>query len=202
MTLAPSLAAVILAGGASSRMGAPKALLPWKGEPVAARLTRIFAEELGSSHLVLGHNSIAIHGVLPRLPRVHIIVNAAPERGMLSSLQCGLRAVSPAAEGIFFLPVDYPAISPHTIAAMREAWLAAPSAQVVLPRSAGRRGHPVLISRAVANELLRLSSDSAAHKVIRADESRIRYVDVADDAIHRDADDAASFDELQREFGR
>jgi molybdenum cofactor cytidylyltransferase len=100
-----------------------------------------------------------------------------------------------------FLPVDYPAIAPSTIAAMRDAWMSTPGAQVILPRAAGRRGHPVLISRAVAEELLRLEPEAAAHLVIRAGESRIRYVDVADDAIHRDADDAASFAELQREFG-
>ncbi|MEP7367825.1 MAG: nucleotidyltransferase family protein [Acidobacteriota bacterium] len=201
MTLAPSLTAVILAGGASSRMGAPKALLTWNGEPVAVRLARMFVEALGNARLVLGHDANAIRAALPPLVRASTVVNYAPQRGMLSSLQCGLRAVPHAAAGIFFLPVDYPAISASTIAAMRDAWMATPSAQILLPRSAGRRGHPVLISRAIAEELLRLPPEAAAHVVIRADESRIHYVDVDDPAIHRDADDAASFTALQREFG-
>jgi len=182
-------------------MGAPKALLPWSGEPAAVRLTRLFTEAVSGAILVLGHGAARIHAGLPPLPRVRTVVNHAPERGMLSSLQCGLRAVHGAAQGVFFLPVDYPAISPRTLAALRDAWMAAPWAQVVLPRSGGRRGHPVLVSRAVANELLCLPQDAEARTVIRADESRVRYVDVDDEAIHRDADDEESLATLRREFG-
>lgn len=201
MILSPSLTGVVLAGGASSRMGTPKAVLAWAGEPVAARLTRLFVEALGSALLVLGHDGTALHAALPPLPRALTVVNHAPQRGMLSSLQCGLRAAPAESAALFFLPVDYPAISPRTIAALRDAWSAAPHAQIVLPRAGGRRGHPVLVSRAVAQELLRLPPGGAAHTVIRSDESRILYVDVEDSAIHRDADDAAAFAALQKEFG-
>lgn len=167
---------------------------------MAVRLMRLFAAAVGSACLVLGHDAAAIQAALPPLPRVRTVVNAHAERGMLSSLQCGLRVAPAAAEAIFFLPVDYPAISPNTIAALRDAWTASPGAPILLPRSSGRRGHPVLISRAIGHELLRLPADAAAHVVIRADESRVRYVDVDDDAIHRDADDAGSYAALRMEF--
>jgi molybdenum cofactor cytidylyltransferase len=182
-------------------MGEPKALLSWRGDPVAARLTRLFAHALGDAILVLGHDAPAIHAALPPMPHVRTVVNYHPERGMLSSLQCGLRALPASAEGAFFLPVDYPAIAPATVAAMVQCWLSAPHAPILVPRSSGRRGHPVLISRSIAEELLRLPPNGAAHTVIRADEARLRYVDVADEAIHRDADDAPSFNALRQEFG-
>lgn len=196
-----SLSAVILAGGASARMGAPKALLRWRGEPVAARLARIFVEACGEAWIVLGHGAAAVHAGLPVVRGARVVVNPDPGRGMLSSLQCGLRAARGSA-GVFFLPVDYPAIAGRTIAAMCEAWYRAPWTPIMAPRHGGRRGHPVLVSRAVAGELLRLDSGRPAHTVIRASEERVRYVDVDDAAIHRDADDPESFAALEREFGR
>lgn len=201
MNTPSSLSAVILAGGASTRMGAPKALLRWRGEPVAARLARIFVEAAGEAWIVLGHGSEAIQAELPAVRGARVVVNPEPERGMLSSLQCGLRAAR-GANGVFFLPVDYPAIDSRTIAAMRAEWYRAPWTRILAPRHGGRRGHPVLVSRCVAEELLRLGPACAVHTVIRAGEERLRYVDVDDAAIHRDADDPESFAALEREFSR
>lgn len=196
------LSAVVLAGGASSRMETAKALLAWRGEPVAVRLAGLFVEAVGEAWVVLGHEAGAIAGALPGVARVRVVVNARPERGMLSSLQCGLRAaLAEGAEGVFFLPVDYAAVSGETVAAMRDAWWARAGAQVMLPREGGRRGHPVLVSRAVAEEVLRLPAEGAAHEVIRRDAGRVEYVDVADAAIHRDADDAEAWAALVKEFG-
>ena len=110
-------------------------------------------------------------------------------------------ALAEGAEGVFFLPVDYAAVSGETVAAMRDAWWATAGAQVMVPREGGRRGHPVLVSRAVAEELLRLPAEGAAHEVIRREAGRVVYVDVADAAIHRDADDAEAWAALVKEFG-
>ena len=73
------IAALILAAGASSRMGAPKALLAFEGETFLQRLRRMFAAHC-EPVLVVGSPSSTFPVD---------VVNPLPERGMLSSLQQG-----------------------------------------------------------------------------------------------------------------
>ena len=82
-------AGLILAGGASRRMGRPKALLEYEGETFLGRLQRIFLEHTDPVVIVLGHDAGNLRWLLD--PRVKQALNSDPERGMLSSLQAGLR---------------------------------------------------------------------------------------------------------------
>ena len=108
------LAAVILAAGASQRMGRPKAALVYDGESFLARAVRLFSPLCDPVVVVLPPAGM----ICP--PGVLCTVNPAPERGMLSSLQCGFRAVPDEVERVFFMPVDLPAISGATVAALVE----------------------------------------------------------------------------------
>ena len=87
-----SIAGVILAAGASSRMGQPKALLEYKGETFLHRLAGMLDEVCGRVVVVLGYDAERVRAAVPA--GAETTVNPAPERGMLSSLQCGLRAVA------------------------------------------------------------------------------------------------------------
>jgi molybdenum cofactor cytidylyltransferase len=176
-------AAVILAGGASRRMGSPKALLPYRGETFIDRLIGVFAP-CDEVVVVLGHDADTICAGIER--RTTLVVNPDPERGQLSSLQCGLSAVA-SADAIFFTPVDYPAIDPSTIRAMLLL-----AGTFAMPRHNGRRGHPVLIDRQLLAELL--ACKTAARDVIRAHEPR--YIDVDDPGILEDIDDPAAYARL------
>src|SRR6185369_9380262 len=110
-------------------------------------------------------------------------VNPAPERGMLSSLQCGFRAVPDEVERVFFMPVDLPAISGATVAALVEN---AGTPPLILPRYDGKRGHPVLVRRDLIPEFLALPSSAQARDIVERHESEIRYVDVNDPGILAD----------------
>lgn len=177
-------------------MGSPKALLECGGQKFAERLARLFTRYLDSCIVVLGHDAPAIRAALPRMARVSYVVNHAPERGMLSSLQCAIRVLPPEAEAAIFTPVDFPAIAAATIAALSGAQSSRP---IIVPRCEGRRGHPVLCRRSILDELLRLPATSAPNEVIRRDGSRVHYVDVDDPNIHRDVDDLAAYEELLAE---
>ena len=78
--------------------------------------------------------------------RATFVVNPDWARGQTSSMQCGLRAVPPEADGVLFTLVDHPAVAPATI----DALLAGPRAALLrVPRYHGRRGHPIWFSRAI-----------------------------------------------------
>ena len=176
-------------------MGRPKALLIYENETFIGRLQRIFLEHCAPVVVVLGHDAQVIRSSLDA--RVQVAVNPDPERGMLSSLQTGLRALSDARR-ILFLPLDYPAIQSSTVARL----CASPARVIAMPRFEGTRGHPVLISRAVADELLALPVDAAARDVIRSHDAEIHYVDVADPAILMDVDTPGDYEALVKGSSR
>ena len=182
-------AGLILAGGASRRMGRPKALLEYEGETFLGRLQRIFLEHTDPVVIVLGHDAGNLRWLLD--PRVRQALNSDPERGMLSSLQVGLTEMS-TAERVLFLPLDYPAIRPETI----EKLCAMPLADVAMPRYQGRRGHPVLISQRVARQLLTLPATAAARDVIRSYNDTVLYVEVDDPGILIDVDTPEDYQRL------
>ena len=173
-------------------MGRPKALLQYHGETFLGRLQRIFLDQhCAPVVVVLGHDASTVRPALD--PRVKAAVNPDPERGMLSSLQAGLSLLRDA-ERVLFLPLDYPAIQPGTIASL----CATPMCDVAMPRYQGRRGHPVLISQTVVRELLALPVDGAARDVIRSHNDGVRYVDVNDPAILMDVDTPEDYHALSR----
>lgn len=194
---AGTFAAVILAGGASSRMGAPKALLRYRGETFLDRLVRLFGEHCAPVVAVVGHSADLVVRGLARPDAALLVVNPRPERGQFSSLQAGLRGTGGAADAVFFHPVDTPAIEARTIGQLCAAWAGAPAGTLVLkPRWHGRTGHPVLIAAALAREWLALPAESSAREVLRGHAAATLTVDVDDAGIVRDADTPEDYEQL------
>ena len=94
MTPLPSIAGIILSGGASRRMGTPKALLRFQNETFLDRLIRVFSAACDPIIVVVGEHADAIRSGIERGRDVLFAVNPDPDRGMLSSLQRGRRDVS------------------------------------------------------------------------------------------------------------
>jgi len=109
-------------------------------------------------------------------------------RGMTTSMQCGLRAVPPDAEGVLFTLVDHPAASPATL----DALLAPPDPRhaplVRVPRYRAKRGHPIWFSRQLIPEFLALSAEGAAREVVRRYVDRTEFPDLDDPGIVADID--------------
>jgi molybdenum cofactor cytidylyltransferase len=181
-------AGIILAAGASRRMGAVKALVRFQGESLVDRAILAMGAAATPVIVVLGHHAEAIREGALRGGEAMWVVNSEPERGQLSSLQCGLRAVPAEAPAAIFTPVDYPAVQPDTI--RRIAGALGDGALLSVPRCQGRRGHPVGIGRALFGEFLALPAGGRASDVVARHQSEIRYVDVDDAGILDDADDA------------
>jgi molybdenum cofactor cytidylyltransferase len=166
-------------------MGSPKALLQYRGETFLQRMHRLMSLCCDRVVIVLAPGTEAWAPV-----GASIVVNPDPDRGMLSSLQCGLSKA--AADAVVFTPLDYPAIQESTIRAVVSS-----AGEIVIPRYGGKRGHPVRISNAVAQELLALPVETGTPAdVIRRDAARIQYVEVDDPGIHRDIDLPSEYQEL------
>lgn len=186
------IAGIILAAGASSRMGSPKALLDYRGEMFIARLVRVLSGACDPVIVALGYHVDTIRPAIKGTGT--IVINPAPERGQLSSLQTALAALPPDTEGFAFIPVDSPAVEPSTVESLRAAFLKRGSAtRFVIPRYQGKRGHPVFATRAIAEELLALPPTGKDSDVVHSHVPDTVYVDVDDPGILVDIDDPAAY---------
>lgn len=191
----PSIAGIILSGGASRRMGTPKALLRFEDETFLDRMVRLFADVCGPVIVVLGHNPEQIRSGMERASQAIFTVNPDPERGMLSSLQCGLAEVPQNVEAVLFTPVDHPRLRSATIEKLA-AEFGVHRAPVTIPTYQGRHGHPVCIARPPIAELLALPATSQASEIIHRYRSETVYVEVDDAGVTTDVDDPKAYAEL------
>jgi CTP:molybdopterin cytidylyltransferase MocA len=187
----PQPAAIILAGGESSRMGAPKALLEVGGITFAERLVRTFAAVCDPVLLVTGANA-GIYA--PPAVEVH---NPLWRQGQLTSLQAGLRALPVDVPAAFFCPVDCPLFRDDTVAALWSVFQAQPTA-FVIPRQGDRRGHPVLAGPRAIASLLALPASAQARDVVHRFRPETTYVDVDDPGIFADIDTPADYQRILR----
>jgi CTP:molybdopterin cytidylyltransferase MocA len=191
-----NLAGLILCGGASRRMGSPKALLDLNGETFLDRLIRILGASCREVTVVLGHEPDAILPGLRRASEVRFVRNPNWEAGQLSSLQTGLRSIK-SADCIVFTPVDYPSIENSTVSALAAAIASDDRNRLFfVPRHGGRHGHPICFRNSVTAEFLALPVEASAREVIRAHRAHTLYVDVVDPGILCDVDDPASYQRL------
>ncbi len=189
------IAGIILSGGASRRMGTPKALLQYRGETFLDRLIWIFTTVCNPVIVVVGEHADKIRSGIARSGEVLFAVNPDPERGMLSSLQCGLAIVPPDADAAMFLPVDHPEIALDTVRSVAQQFRR-DRAPVTVPVHLGEHGHPVCIARPVIDELLALPVDAKASDVIHRHVEQTSYIEVPDQAVITDVDDPAAYADL------
>jgi molybdenum cofactor cytidylyltransferase len=174
------LAAVILSGGASRRMGSPKALVSYQGRPFLEHLLSVTKHPaIGVRRVVLGADAEAISKGIALAPG-EIVINAEWEKGQLSSIHAALRSLPPNTDGILLCPVDHPLISTVLVGSLIEAFLAS-HAPVVVPVFNGKRGHPVIFSSAVYEELLNAPLEQGARSVVWAHKGAVLEVATAEE---------------------
>ena len=192
------MAAIVLAAGASTRMGQPKALIELEGRSFLARCLAL-AEPCARRFVV--HGATPLHDA-PRPPGVALVSNPNWRRGPLSSLQVGLRAAmaaSPGLRGILVLTVDRPHVRPETIGDLLAHHARHPD-RLVCPRHHGRRGHPVIWPGVIFETLLALDPTQTARALLAGPEALTRHeVPVDDPATLENIDDPEALAALRRQ---
>jgi len=183
------IAAVVLSAGESSRMGRPKALLPIEGETFIGRIVASLKQtQVGKIVVVLGHNSDLLAAAIRPLA-VEILINPNYQLGQLSSLQVAVRNLLPDADcdGILVHLVDHPYIDASLVDRMIQQFYESKK-DIIVPRCHGKRGHPVLFSRALFGELLDAPMDQGAKAVVNAHGNETLEIDTDEKGITVDID--------------
>lgn len=130
-------------------MGSPKALLDWGGKPLLQHQIDTLAD-FGQVIVVLGHEADRIRGAIAPPPNTRLVIHPGFAAGRSSSLQAGFRAIAGTPRGILVVGTDQP-LDPGVLAPLIQAL--GPDTSLAVPVRDGRRGHPVLLSGQLLDEL-------------------------------------------------
>lgn len=175
---------ILLAAGVARRFGSDKrfAVLP-DGECLLLRAAGVLAQAVDDCLLVVGASDDP-EAFARLLPGWRVIRADASASGMGASLAAGVRAAPAEWEGVLVALADMPAVSPETARAVRATLAEA----VVVPRHAGRSGHPVGFPRRLFGALGALSGDAGARSIVIAEGERVRFLDRHDPGMLLDVD--------------
>ena len=190
------VAALVLAAGASTRMGRPKQLLDWDGRPLVRATAEVaLAARLDPLLVVVGGAQAQVAGALTGLP-LRMIANPAYAAGQSTSLRAGIAALGQDADAVVVLLGDQPFVTAAIVERLVAEWRAS-AAVIVAPIYAGQRGNPVLFARAVFPELLTVQGDQGARAVLAADHARVRLVAFDDPRPLADIDTPEDYERLR-----
>ena len=189
---------ILLAAGKSQRFGSNKLLYPvMDNTPMLLVSAQKLANVLPGSIVVISRELIPYTDQLEQLKQLglRVIVNKDADRGMGSSIACGVRASQDAAGWLIAL-ADMPYIKTETIALLADKL--GNGADIVAPvieyrrehRGEQRRGHPVGFNQRYKAELLALDDDVGARHVIANHQSKLELVPTHDAGVTVDVDQA------------
>lgn len=162
----PTIAAVVLAAGRSSRMGMPKSLLRVDGRPALEHVVAVLRDAgIERVVIVLGAHACRIRGAID-VPNAEIVHYTDWSLGRTSSLNAGLDALPQDVDACLVALVDMPLVRPETVRAIT-ARFAETDAEVLAPRHGDRHGHPILLDRSVFPAIAALGPDEPLRDLLR-----------------------------------
>ncbi|GAC1425612.1 MAG: hypothetical protein NVSMB7_02030 [Chitinophagaceae bacterium] len=188
---------IILAAGASSRLGSPKQLLPYKQSTLLEHSIQVALESMADQVIVvLGANAGTIQPAAKN-EKLFIVVNELWQEGMASSIRCGLQhllGATPSVKSALFMVCDQPYISAALLNKLVTLQKRTGKA-VVVSQYAETTGIPAIFDKKLFPGLLQLKGDTGAKKLILQHQDEMAVVPFPLGNI--DIDTAADFNSLK-----
>ena len=193
----PRIAALLLAAGKSSRMGSNKMLEEIDGRPMVARTAqRLLSSRARPIVAVLGNQADEVDKALGKLP-VERVENPDYANGLSTSLKRGLAALPADIAGVVVCLGDMPLIAGRDIDRLIAAFNPLEGRAIIVPTRRGRRGNPVLWSRQFFSEIMALSGDRGARKLIDEHADLVAEIEMDNDSVLIDIDTPDALAELR-----
>ncbi|MCC6747813.1 MAG: nucleotidyltransferase family protein [Deltaproteobacteria bacterium] len=180
------IAGLVPAAGASRRLGQDKRRLPC-GESTVLEATVASLRDGGLERVVLVLEPDSPCVGLPGLAAVERVVNPRPERGMLSSVREGLRALSDSVLGVAVLPGDHPFVPASVVATLVARFLEA-EPDLLAPRYGLRRGHPLFVHQRLFAEAMACDDAVGLRELVWRHEARLLAVPIEAPGAEDDLD--------------
>jgi molybdenum cofactor cytidylyltransferase len=189
---------VILAAGDSTRMGYPKALLPYGNKTFLTHILETVRKTgLAAPIIVLGRSATVISAAVTA-PAASIRINPDPDRGQLSSIQIGLSSLPRDAEAAMIWPVDQPAVSEILVRCLAQVFVQS-ECRMAFPKHGEKRGHPAILHRSVIPEFLDAPLSEGPKKIILQHLQAIIEFATEESAVVQDIDTPSEYEALTGE---
>ena len=183
-----SIAVIIIAAGASRRMGQPKQLLPYKGQTLLSYITKCaIASSCNPVRVILGANAEKIEPEIVSLP-IQIIKNNKWDEGISSSIRCGISYIQKQylnLDGVVFLTCDQPFVSAELIEQLINTHNST-NKPIIASQYGGTLGIPALFSRTFFSALMKLQGDRGAKRIINKYPDLVYVIDFPQGKIDLD----------------
>jgi molybdenum cofactor cytidylyltransferase len=190
--------AVILAAGESKRMGSPKMLLPFSSSTmIECVITNVAKSDVDKIIIVLGAEREPLIQLADKL-HIEYCYNENYRKGMLSSVQCGLKNLPSVCKATLVFQGDQPLITSDTINVVINAFSSSEKG-IVIPVYKKKRGHPILIDMKYRNEIDKLSPDEGLRSLADRFPADVLEVDTAESGILRDFD---TYEQYKKEINQ
>jgi molybdenum cofactor cytidylyltransferase len=198
-------AAILLAAGESTRMGQPKALLPWGGDTlIEYQIRELTAADVSHVIVVLGHQTDDIRTRVPPSTgsgwNLRTIVNQNYQDGRATSLRAGAATLPGGADPILVLNVDQPRPK-ELLRRLVEAHVAS-DALISRPVFGNRHGHPIVLSGSLLDELRSVDEKTQGLLgVVNAHRDEMQDVDLVDERVLVGFNTPEEYEEALTKFG-
>ena len=181
----PRHAVILLAAGASTRLGRAKQSIRIDGESLLRRAARaLLATVPADGVVVLGHDAASLRTELAGLD-LRCVVADDHAQGLSASLRAGLLALDPRCEAALIALTDQPGLDATHLIVLRDAWRAQPT-RAAASAYAGVLGVPAMLPRAWFGELVALCGDIGARALLRDRAQHVVAIEAP--ALERDID--------------
>jgi CTP:molybdopterin cytidylyltransferase MocA len=176
---------LLLAAGGARRYGSQKLVARVGATPIVRHAADALRSAVDELVVVVGSDAPLVRRAFAGLD-ARCVENSEWAGGLSTSLRAGISAVRAEADAVVIALGDQPGLDPSLVRAVVAKWRSS-GAPIVAARYRGERGHPVLLGRAVFDEVRDVSGDVGARVLMDRDPARVAYVDV-NEAAPRDVD--------------
>lgn len=193
---------ILLAAGESRRMGSVNKLaLPIGGLPLLRRSAlTLLASRLQKLVVVLGHEADTARSLIEDL-ELKMVYNERYTEGQMSSVHCGLEALTDACDGVMIGLADQPLLTPEDINVLIDAFAGRERGSILVPTYRGQRGNPIVLANEHREAILSGGRNLGCKRLVERNPEWVTTVEMDTEHVVFDLDTPENYAALQRRFG-
>tara|TARA_B100001123_G_C14723057_1_gene793860 strand:- start:31 stop:603 length:573 start_codon:yes stop_codon:yes gene_type:complete len=186
------ISAILLAAGQSKRMeGENKLIKNFQGVPLIKHAVKnILDSSIEELIIVLGYQKEIVEKIFDKNSKIKIVFNKNYENGIASSIKIGINNLSKKTEAFFICLGDMPMIN-KDVYNLLISYRA--KKEIIVPTFKGQQGNPVLFSKSIKNEIMKVEGDLGAKKILELNKNKLLNVAINNEKLCIDFNTKESF---------
>jgi len=182
------ISAIVLAAGKSTRIGKEnKMLMPFGASTILGTVVSALEQSL-VDEVIIVTDDITISNNVSSSGKTKFVVNKDADKGMTTSIQCGVKASSTKSNGFMICLGDMPMLTKEDYNLLVNNYLDESNEVILIPKQPDRRGNPVIFSHHFLDQIMKLESMEGCKPILLSFPSYVKEVQVLNDHFFLDID--------------